>query len=473
VGLGLDLYHKLPPPFRSVVASSRGFYLRWWRYDNESERLVDEALERDSWSAEEWEAWRTDAVSKVLERAANMTPYYSGLIRSRDFDWRSLENWPVLEKATLRADGRQFVASDRNISRMFHDHTSGTTGSSLDIWLTRDTVKRWYALFEARARRWYGVSRHDRWAILGGQIVVPVGQQRPPFWVWNAGLNQLYLSAYHLSPELTDTYLDALLRYRVKYLMGYPSAMYQLALAALRAKRKDVQFKVAITNAEPVYEYQRTAILEAFGCPTRETYGMAEIAAAASECEKGSLHQWPEVGVVEVDKPSSDGSGELICTGLLNRDMPLIRYRVGDRGKLSDRQCECGRKLPVVEKIEGRNDDVLFTRDGRAVGRLDPIFKGGLGIEEAQIIQNSFTDILVKLVAADGFGSKQTAILKDRIRERLGDINVELETVDAIPRTSRGKFRAVICNLPSELRRELETGGVKNGRAKSASEVDR
>ena len=36
---------------------------------------------------------------------------------------------------------------------------------------------------------------------------------------------------------------------------------------------------VAITNAEPVYDYQRATIAQAFNCPVRETYGMAEIVA--------------------------------------------------------------------------------------------------------------------------------------------------------------------------------------------------
>src|SRR6185295_18022612 len=92
---------------------------------------------------------------------------------------------------------------------------------------------------------------------------------------------------------------------------------------------------VAITNAEPLFDYQRSVIAKAFRCPVRETYGMAEIVATASECGEGALHLWPEVGCVEVfdgDHPAGNGSsGDLICTGLFNADMPLIRYRVGDR----------------------------------------------------------------------------------------------------------------------------------------------
>lgn len=187
---------------------------------------------------------------------------------------------------------------------------------------------------------------------------------------------------------------------------------------------------------------------------------MAELVGAGSECEEGSMHQWPEVGIIEIDKDETDSSGEFICTGLFNADMPLIRYRVGDRGTLSDRKCECGRGLPVIEKVEGRNDDVLFSRDGRAVGRLDPVFKADLRIEEAQIIQKSLSEILVKVVPSDGFGTREGDLLTTRIQDRLGDMNVRLEMVASIPRTSRGKFRAVICDLPIEFRRELENDRV-------------
>ena len=103
---------------------------------------------------------------------------------------------------------------------------------------------------------------------------------------------------------------------------------------------------VAITTAEPVYDYQRDTIAQAFNCPVRETYGMAEIVVTASECAATRLHLWPEVGWVEVmenNESLPDGaSGDLVCTGLLNVDMPLIRYRTGDRGALAG-----GLKLPM------------------------------------------------------------------------------------------------------------------------------
>jgi phenylacetate-CoA ligase len=187
---------------------------------------------------------------------------------------------------------------------------------------------------------------------------------------------------------------------------------------------------------------------------------MAEIAAAASECEHGTLHLWPEVGHVEVvdgDGPVGSGQvGDLVCTGLLNTDMPLVRYRLGDRGAVgSDQLCACGRTLPALASVQGRTDDVLYTRDGRPIGRLDPVFKTELPLVEAQIVQERLDQVRVRYVPAPGFSPASGRALVSRIQDRMGDVEVVLEEVDRVPRTAQGKFRAVINNLPADERRQL------------------
>jgi phenylacetate-CoA ligase len=460
MSVAMQIYHRMPAWSRSLAASLRGYYLSSWRYDAQTEKLVEEILERDFWSEKQWKEWRENRLTFVLNRAATKVPFYreAWARRRRNGDNSSheyLENWTILEKQTLRENAAAFVAEDCQRSKMYRDHTSGTTGTSLNLWSNSATVKLWYALFEARSRRWYGVSRRDRWAILGGQMITPVNQKRPPFWVWNAGMNQLYMSSYHLAPDLIGHYLDALTKYRVRYILGYSSALFSLAQIALKQKRRDLQMDVVIANAEPLYDYQREIIAEAFACPVRETYGMAEACAAASECEHGKLHEWSDVGIVEQDGSFSNEPMDFLCTGLVNADMPLIRYRVGDCGIFSGETCSCGRKLPVIKQIEGRNDDVLYTADGRRVGRLDPVFKDNLPVVEAQIIQESLKNIKVLYVPAAEFNQRAAKNLTERIRERMGDVEVNLEKVAQIERTNRGKFRAVICNLSDEERAGL------------------
>jgi phenylacetate-CoA ligase len=460
----LSLYHRAPQTVRRQAAHLRGLYLRAWRYGRETEALVEQALDRERWSPEQWERWQKARLRTVLERAATDVPFYRERrgVAGTGADIPGLDAWPLLEKDEVRRAARRFVADDCRIGAMFHDHTSGTTGKSLDLWWSRRTVRLWYALFEARCRRWHGVSRHDRWAILGGQLVVPVAERRPPFWIWNAPLNQLYMSSYHLTRDWLPAYLGALRRHRITYLLGYPSALYEVALAVLRLKRRDLQMAVAVTNAEPVTAHQRAVIEEAFQCPVRETYGMAEIVANASECHAGNLHLWPESGYVEVMDHGQHVPygevGELVCTGLLNDDMPLVRYRIGDRGALADpaQSCPCGRTLPMVRSIEGRSDDVLYTRDGRTIGRLDPVFKSQLPISEAQLVQEAIGRIKVRYVPDGGFTPATASDIARRIQDRMGDVTVVFEAVQQLPRTPQGKFRAVICELPAAEQRALQ-----------------
>ncbi len=451
----LRLYHRLPPPMRSVAATLRGAYLRRWRYGPETERLVEKALEREQWSLERWKAWREERLAFVLHRAATRVPYYrqAWAERRRHGDgssWERLENWPVLEKGEVRRQPEAFVADDCDIRRMYDERTSGTTGTPLRLWWGPGTVRLWFALLEARWWRWHGVSRDDRWAILGGQLIVPVEQRRPPFWVWNAAMKQLYMSSFHLAPDLIPYYLEALERHRVRYVLGYGSNLNALAQEALRVGWHGTTLRVAVTNAEPLFDHQRRAIEQAFGCPARETYGMVELVAAASECPEGTLHLWPEVGWIE----AGDGQAEVtpaedaafVCTGLLNADMPLIRYRVGDWGRFGPENgmCRCGRLLPTLASVGGRLDDILFTADGRSVGRLSSALRLPVRVLEAQMIQESLHRIRVLCVPAPGYDRHSVDLIVDRLRARMGKIEVVVEQVDHIPRGPYGKFRAVV-----------------------------
>lgn len=455
----LSIYHHLPYPLRSLIASLHGFRLQRSRYTAEIDKLVAEAHEREKWSVRKWHAWQAEYLAYTLEHAAKNVPYYRKhwLNRRKNGDrasWEILENWPVLQKDTVLEHPSAFVADNTPKIDQIIEHTSGTTGKPMTLWMSRNAIRQWYALFESRWRGWYEISRHDRWGILGGQMVVPFTQKSAPFWVWNAGMKQLYFSSYHLAPQNVLAYMDAIQVHGLVYMLGYASSLYSLAKLALEQNLIIPRLKTVISNAEPLYAHQREVISNAFQCPVYDTYGLSENVCAASECLHGKLHLWNEVGVTEVLDDISDASlsigesGRLVCTGLLNQTMPLIRYDVGDRGFLSSETvCACGRSLPILGGVEGRKDDVILTRDGRRIGRLDPVFKASLPIREAQIIQESLISVVVRYVPALGCTSTDLNTLVDRLRERVGDMEIVLESVDQIPRTANGKFRAVISNI--------------------------
>jgi phenylacetate-CoA ligase len=450
-------YGTLPPAARDAAATAYGLYLRWWRYDGHTEALVDAALDRDNWSEEQWAKYQQERLAKILHRAATQVPYYRNQwnVRREQGDtssWEELSNWPVLDKNAVRRQPRAFLADDANPSLMIRDSTSGTSGGSITTWRSRQTSIKWFALFEARTRRWYGVSRHVPWAILGGQVVTPVEQTAPPFGVWNAAMRQLYMSSYHLVERNVSAYLEAMVQRGVRHMYGFASSMYWLALMVRDRGLTAPTLDVAVSNAEPLLPHQRNLIGAVFDCPVRNTYGMAEIVAAATECEHGVLHLWPDAGLLEVladdnDTPVMPGaSGRFVCTGLLNPDMPLVRYEVGDRGALGASgfdQCPCGRRLPPVDRVEGRVSDVLVTVDGRRIAWFNWQFYD-LPLREGQVVQEAPDLVRVNVVPDIGFNRDSEQSIAERITQRLGGVRVEINRLDSIPRGPNGKFQAVI-----------------------------
>lgn len=468
-----DLYRSVPL-LRPLMAGLYGYQLRWKRYGPNAERLVEEALDRESWLPSEWEAWQKEQLARVLHHAATRVPYYRTMWaqRRRNGDTSSpelIENWPILEKDELRKNFRGFVCDQHRVKDSEVETTSGTTGTPVTVVLGSRTVRAWYALCEARFRRWNGITRNSRWAMIGSQLVAPVEQSHPPFWVWNEGLKQLYMSAYHLTGDNLPAYLEAMDRYKVEYIWGHSSALHALASAALGRDQHFSRLRIALSSSEPLTAKQRASIGAAFRCPVKETYGMSEMVAGASECENGRLHLWPEAGyyeVVEGSLPVAPGvSGDLICTSFLNREMPLIRYRVGDRIALSKTPagCACGRQLPVLASIDGRASDMLFTTSGRMITptSMEIVFDVELPIREAQIVQESLHAVRVRYVPVGTRSAATEKILTERVRARLGPVQVTVDAVPFIPRGANGKLRAVVCGLPGEQKRMLQSQATK------------
>lgn len=455
----MPLYRSAPASLQNAFGTVYGAYLNYWRYGGAHERLVSEALAREQWSNDQWQSWTSARLTQMLRHAAAEVPYYRDQWQARrrqgdDSAVEDIESWPILTKDALRAGTTAFIAADTEPRSLFELETSGTSGTPVTTMRSRATMQAWYALVEARWRRWYGVSRHDRWAILGGQEVTPLERSRPPFWLWNAAGNQLYLSSLHLRPEHAPAYLAALQEYRIVHVYAYSSSLAQLARMIVDQGLSAPRLKVAVTNAEALEPYQREVIAEAFGCPVHTSYGMSEAVTGASECEHGRLHLWPDAGYVEVlDEAGTSAmpvgeAGRLVCTGLLNRDMPLIRYDVGDRGALSEdpehvTTCACGRTMPSLDRLEGRNIDNLYTVDGRKVFWVNPVLYGQ-PLHAAQIVQTALDKVVVKVVPAEGFGQDSVDAIAGGLRRRLGEVTVDVVTVDDIERGANGKFRAVV-----------------------------
>jgi len=427
---GKSLYDALPVWAQTLavnVVSARNYRLK---YGGAFPRLLVQLEANEKKSRDQLLAEQQEALRRLLRYAAAHVPAYRG--RSPE----NLAEWPVLDKATVAANPEKFLSDEFDPRRLMELRTSGTTGTPLAVRFPVETQQMEMA-FRWRHKAWGGTPFLSRCAYVAGHPVVPPNQQHPPFWRRDYVERRLLCSSYHLSARNLSAYVEALRRYRPEFVHGYPSSLYLLAQAG------GCPCKAVFTASETLLDFQRAAIERAFGAKVFNWYGNTEMTCNIVECAAGNLHYRTDYGVLEL---LDDGT--MICTGLNNPAMPLVRYRVGDRATAKSGDCPCGCAFPLMERVEGRIEDYIRTPDGRWVGRLDHLFKDAVGVREAQIVQTRLEEIVIRVVRADGFDERPVLA---EARQRLGEsVRVRFEYVEAIERTAAGKFRFIVSQLPRE-----------------------
>jgi phenylacetate-CoA ligase len=131
--------------------------------------------------------------------------------------------------------------------------------------------------------------------------------------------------------------------------------------------------------------------------------------------------------------------------------MPLIRYQIGDVVVPSERLCACGRGLPLIERVEGREADYILTPGGQLISGISLTENFALhipGTAQLQIVQESLTEFVIRIVPDDAFGDNSRKKIAALVAETFGQgVRFEIELVDAIPQEPSGKYRFCISKV--------------------------
>ena len=217
--------------------------------------------------------------------------------------------------------------------------------------------------------------------------------------------------------------------------------------------------KAAFTSSETLYEIQRDTIERAFECEVFDFLGMAERVIFATECTYHTGHHLNfEYAINEIvdNNGQSVANGKLgyiVGTSLQNFAMPFIRYKTDDVTAFKKNDCPCGRKMPLIEDVTTKAEDIIVTPDGKMVSSsvLTHPFKPLENILESQIVQEDIQNLTINIVKGAGYDDNATPQLIAAMQERIGkQIKIDVQFVNEIPRTPSGKLRWVISkvNLP-------------------------
>lgn len=389
-------------------------------------------------------------LEEMLDEAEGAPRYAEALAATRRIDnpMERLKRLPTVTKEEVRRAPRAFCTGRWGV---IPAHTSGTTGTPLRLWRDLYSVAR----EEAGFFRWYvdhGYVAHEVMGVLRGDIVVPARRIIPPFGVRDVIFNRYVFSSQHLADRTIPWYVRQLRESEVRTLAAYPSSAYVLAEYMRRSGMEPLKLKAVFLASETVLDWQR-AVIEEYVGPVHAQYGNAERVAWMTTCAAGCYHEDVQYGLVEY-LPVGDGLFEIVATGLMNAAMPLLRYRTGDCAVEPfglEQRCECGQPGPGCKQIIGRMDDLLITRDGRKIGRLDHVFKGVAHVIAAQIVQETRARVVINIVRDDEYTKADEEQIRAQFAARVGDdMEVRCEYVDVLPRGPGGKFRAVISHVKEE-----------------------
>jgi phenylacetate-CoA ligase len=437
------LYSALPIPMQHACVTAQGARYQHWRYSGVFQGYLELLKRTEYLPADQLREIQTAKLKRLLQFAATHVPHY-----------RKHGPEAFTTKDQIREGPANFIADTFSRRTLIPWHTSGTTGTPLTAYYSREAMQRMWAFVELY-RNTAGVTKYDRRGQFTGKMIVPPRQSESTkiFWRRDLANHALLLSTVHLLPANLRCYAAALSTFRPVYLCGYPSSMYLLAEYYRQSGNPAPRLKAALTSAETLLDHQRCAIEETFATRVFDQYGQVEMQSFWYECERGRLHAHPLAGVTEILRPDGTPAalgemGEVVLTGLVNDAMPLVRYRVGDTARFADATCSCGRGMPVIEEVGGRLDDFVYTRERGFLGRLDPVLKGVRNIIESQIEQESLDLLRIRFVPAARFSSEDLQVLENNLRARVGqNIHLEFECTHRIPRSANGKFQFVISRL--------------------------
>ncbi|BAG22120.1 MULTISPECIES: phenylacetate--CoA ligase family protein [Streptomyces] len=367
-------------------------------------------------------ASRRDARLRYLVGMARRTPHYRDLPRIDGV--ADLGRLPVLEKETLEAKSlpRSPELSSGALPSGEVLRSGASSGDPRYIVYARtdweNMVREAIPLLRA-----LGIGNGDRVlnALVGGGLYGGLMTTA-------SELSRMPVEAFSAGQQVTADLMLTLVRdFSVNVLLGQPA----LVLPLLReARRRDPSLRLekVVYGGTPMTESDKQWLRDELGTRSITSILAANDGAQIGyQCDRlgGTLHHVNDdynlVEVVDEDGvPLPDGeTGHLLITAMQKFEGPLIRYRIGDIGRLTSYDCPCGIPGRVLEYL-GRSDGLLKFKSAT-------VYHGDLlaALEEFRVSQ-----LQAELVTRSG---TETLVLRTESREDLDEDVVRSALVAAFP----------------------------------------
>jgi phenylacetate-CoA ligase len=363
-----------------------------------------------------------------------------------------LQRLPVLTRRALQTAADIFCETVPEAhSPVFETRTSGSTGEPVVVRRTAVSQMDWLAT-TLREHLWHNRNFAKPACTIRANILKSARAKD-----WGEPVNLLFESGPLLGLPITldiAKQLRLIADFKPAFLIIYPSNLAALARLCRDKKINLPDLRQILTMGETLSSETRALAAETFGANIADMYSSQELGTIALQCPVSPLyHVMAENLIVEVldadGAPCPEGeTGRLVITDLRNFATPLIRYDIGDYGEVGP-PCPCGRGLPTLSRILGRERNLILMPDGTRHWPLVGFhkFREIAPVTQYQFIQHTREAIELRLVTERPLGGDEEDRLRALVQKALGHpFALQFVYFDGqIPPAKSGKFEEFVC----------------------------
>lgn len=414
------------------------------------------------WSHEKIKEFQFQKLRKLLSFVYRQNKYYQNLLNENHLHYDDFNNRddvskiPILTKELIKNN----ISSLKSLvfdSDAIEASTGGSTGEPLVYYHDKLTQASNRALHR-RGLGWAGFNLGDPTvAIMASSL--DKKRSKVESFIRRILTNQLEISAETINNENILGVVNQIKQRQAKALVGYSSNLWWLAKNIVQSKIQ-IQVPIVFTTSETLLPSFRESIETAFNARVFDFYGLGEIQGICYQCEYGKYHISEEKVIAECIPltPSNPNLGALVLTDLTNYSFPFLRYFTGDIIDLSEKECDCGRKLLPINRIIGRMGDLIVFDTGQIISSafISVLFRQYRSISEYQVVQETqdyLKIFVVKNKASNTieFESEVLEIKKWFVNFTKGKVTVDTKQTESIKRTNSGKLRTTISDINTNI----------------------
>ncbi|NEO11007.1 MULTISPECIES: hypothetical protein [unclassified Moorena] len=366
-----------------------------------------------------------------------------------------LQKLPVLTKDLIRQNFEQIKSTDLQKRQWYFNQSGGSTGEPIRLIQDREYFNRSMAIKSLYSYLVSAIKTGEPEAILWGSRSDLLSNKGIKAKLSGFLRNTTYMNAFLMTHEKMAEFIERLNNKPPKIIIAYAQAIYELAQFAEQEQITIVPQKAIITTAGTLYPWMREKIESVFKCQVFNRYGSREVGDIACELPgKEGLWAAPWGNYIEIvdDKDNSlqtGVEGNILVTNLTNYAMPLIRYKIGDRGTLLVNEPS----RQIFKEVSGRITDMFKRQDGSLVygSYFTYLLCFKDWISKFQVVQKNYSKIVIIIMKVNQDYQPEQKELDEIVNHcqiAIGKkCQISFEFVDQIYPNQSGKYRYTISEI--------------------------